>query len=1007
MIFSGKKKNTADMPLCEPVVQKSIFADLAGKVFRKTDSSYLIWAFFLPFAIMFLIYAALRTHPFGDGSVLVLDLNAQYVCFFEKLREIVYSGQSFLYSWERAMGGEFMGIYGYYIASPLSYIVCLFPKHMMLEALYLMFILKCGLCGFTFGYYIHKTRPNASKAATVLFSCMYALSAYCIVYQHNTMWMDCVILLPLVTLGIERLIKYRSYKLFTITLALAVLSNFYIGYMVCIYVFVYFFYYSFAYNDGSNNPLGEKWHFARSLIRTGLFSAIAVGISCIVLLSTVYALSFGKSTFSNPVFSSTQRFDFLALISKFFPGSYDTVRPEGLPWVYCGTLAIILLPLYFFSKHITKQERLLSGLFMIFFVLCFNFNPVDMAWHGFQIPNWLNYRYSFMLIFLILVLAAKAFEEIRKVDYRLVAGICAFYALIVMLMQSLDIINTKRTSETYNIDFACIWFSLACLVMYGIAIAVMIRSKTPENSTMILTVLVCLELFCAALLNCAALDGDVVYTGYNTYHSYYDGISPIINKVKESDESFYRMEKIGYKRANDNMVLGLRGFTHSTSTLNTDTINFLNKLGLSSKSHWTKYLGGEPVFDALMGIKYIVASDTEDSISPLYTQYMTDTENSYKAYYNPYALSIAYAVNYSINNVNFSDPNPEDISKGEDGYIEYTDLKSPFERLNAMIAAMLGSGTDINVFRDVSDVKQEYNNLNLSFTTAHNKYSPSNSNATASLDFVFTADSDDQVYCYFPSNYPREVNLSVNGSNVGTYFANETHRVVYIGSFSKGENVKVTLTLTQSDLYIMNKVSYFYYLDEDVYKTVMPELASYDGIDYQFNIDKYTEDSFYGTINTSYGRNTVFTTIPYDEGWVILVDGEKVKYEEALDAVITFEIDDPGNHTLVMKYRPKTFTYGVIITAFSSVVLLLIIIFDKKIRKITAKIFPADAVENNAELIMQNRDINAELLMQNAESGTGCAESGTGEELNPGSEKKTAVIEDSDIFGNGNEKNKE
>lgn len=993
MIFQAKKKNAADMLTDEPVAQKSIFTELCGKIFRKTDSSYLIWSFFLPFAIMFLIYAALRTYPFGEGSVLVLDLNAQYVCFFEKLREIVWGGESFLYSWERAMGGEFMGIYAYYIASPLSYIVCLFPKHMMLEALYLMFIIKCGLCGLTFGYYLHKTRPGASKAATVLFSCMYALSAYGVVYQHNTMWIDCVILLPLVTLGLERLIKYRAYKLFTISLALAVLSNFYIGYMVCIYVFVYFLYYSFAHNDGSDNPLGERWHAARSLIRTGFFSAIAVGISCIVLLSAVYALSFGKNTFSNPVFSPNQRFDFLALISKFFPGSYDTVRPEGLPWVYCGTLAIILLPLYFFSKHITRRERVLSGMFMIFFVLCFNFNPVDMAWHGFQIPNWLNYRYSFMLVFLILVLAAKAFEEIRKVDYRLVAGICAFYSLIIMLIQSLDIISTKRTGDAYNINFACIWFSLACLVMYGIAIALIIRSKTPENSTMILTVIVCLELFCAALLNCVALDSDVVYTGYVTYHSYYDEISPVIDRVKDSDESFYRMEKIGYKRANDNMVLGLRGFTHSTSTLNSDTIDFLNKLGLSSKSHWTKYLGGEPVFDALMGIKYIVASDTEESVSPLYEKYISDPEKNYTAYYNPYALSLAYAVNGSIKDVYFSDPNPEDAAKGDEGYIKYTEYKSPFERLNAMVSAMLGSTKDLEVFRSVPDVKMDYDNINLSFTTAHNKYSPSNSNASAALSFTFTADSDDQVYCYFPSNYPREVNLTVNRSSKGTYFANETHRVVYIGSFAPGQEVTVTLTLSESDLYLMSKVSYFYYLDEDTYKSVMPRLAEYDGISYQFNIDKYTEDSFYGTINTSAGRSTVFTTIPYDRGWVIIVDGQRVEYRETLEAVITFDIENAGSHTLVMKYRPKAFTYGAIITAFSSALLLLIIVFDRRIRILTAKIFPADAMDNNAELIMRN-----------AESDTGGDGSGTEDVPNPGLGKKSVVIEDSEIFGDEDDK---
>ena len=93
-----------------------------------SSSSYLVFCFIIPVLLMYLIYLAMEIHPFGDGSVLVLDLNGQYVYFFEALRNAIFGEGSLLYSFYRALGGEFIGMYAYYLASPLSYLVALFRK---------------------------------------------------------------------------------------------------------------------------------------------------------------------------------------------------------------------------------------------------------------------------------------------------------------------------------------------------------------------------------------------------------------------------------------------------------------------------------------------------------------------------------------------------------------------------------------------------------------------------------------------------------------------------------------------------------------------------------------------------------------------------------------------------------------------------------------------------------------------------------------------------------------
>ncbi len=913
--------NKNDMPIKESIISS-----------KKKKPLHLIWAFGLPFVLMLAIYAALGTYPFGRSSVLVLDLNGQYVYFFEALRDIVWGDGSLFYSFSRAMGGEFLGMYAYYLASPFSYIVALFPQHMILEALYLMLILKCGLSGLTFCYYLYKNNVTENRAAQVMFSCMYALSAYGVVMQHNTMWFDCVLLLPLVALGTEKLIKERKYKMFTLSLALSILSNFYIGYMVCIFVFVYFFFYYFSRSKKDINPLGEKLHFVRSISRVGIFSAIAVAISACILLPALYSLTFGKNTFSDPNYFPTQKFDFFDILTMMFPGSYDTVRPEGLPLVYCGLLAVIFIPIFFISKHISKREKIASGILTILFVLFFNMSTIDMVWHGMQRPNWLNYRYSFMLIFFILILGCKAFDRIRDVNPKVILGICATAVGVLFIAQKLGYENVR--------DFACVWLSLAFICIYAVGIPLTVRSKFKITSTMILCVFVCLELFVAGLLNLVFLDEDVVISSYDSYHGFIDDLRPIINDVEDSDDSFYRMEKNVHRKVNDPMALGLRGFSNSTSTLNQDTITFLNNMGLASKSHWTKYLGATPVFDSLFGVKYLIAEEKDKTVSPLYERYLFDAEHSYVAYKNPYALSIAYGVNGSVKDIVLNDPN--DLLDQDEERVEipdgYLDVPTPFERYNAIVGSMLGLEDDAELFKPLNYTISTAN-INEGFVSGgHKKYYPKDKTTPAIISFDVEVTTSAEIFCYFPSDYPREVKLKLNGKNYDTYYGNESHRIVNLGSFNAGDRLMLTMTLQKEDLYILYKSEYFFYLDNDVFTNSIEQFSSG-----QYIIDEYTEDSFKGTINIANGKNTVFTTIPYDKGWHVFVDGEEIETFEVLEAVIGFDVPD-GEHTLEMRYYSDAMVNGTIITAIGLSVFLLILIFEKKLKVLYTKIMPKDVV---------------------------------------------------------------
>ena len=884
-------------------------------------SSYLAFCFIIPVVLTYLLYLAMEIHPFGNGSVLVLDLNAQYVYFFEAFRSFIHGDAELLYSFSRSLGGEFVGMYAYYLASPLSLIVALFPKGRMLEALLTLFLLKSGLCGLTFGYYLHKNSKNTNRVMVVAFSTMYALCAFAVVHQNNTMWTDA--LLPLLTYGIEQLVKFGKYKLFVITLALTIWSNYYIGYMVCIYVALYFFYYLIAYGGGANNPREKRAHFLRSFIRIAFFSLIAIAISAFIILGAYYSLGFGKNEFSNPNWALTARFDLLDFFTKFLPGSYDTVRPEGLPFVYTGLLTLILVPIFFMSKKISSREKVASIAFIGFFCLSFIASTLDLIWHGFQNPNWLNNRYSFMLCFFLLVLAYKGFGNLRRTSEKFILGICAFIILFVAVCQK-QTFETYLESDSALLTLECVWLSVIAAVVFLVLLCLLIKNKNVrkrENLAGILAAVVCIELFCSSLTCMVKFDEDVVYSNYSGYNEFVEEMREITDLVHEEDKSFYRMEKNRHRTVNDNMALGIKGVSNSTSTLNRKTIDFLDRMGYASVSHWSKYLGGTPVNDSLLGIKYIIDTRASQTCPLYYTEEYSTLKNS--AYLNPYALSIAYGVDDSV----------KEFDLGQH--------RSHFLKLNALVGAMLGEDAPAELFIPIpiEETQSESNSCEVSTIQGHTKYT-AEAETGSYVTLTVTAPTDGELFFFAPSDYTRLTKMYVNGTNKGEYFGSDSTRIISLGVFDEGDIVKVKLELEDEDLYLAKNEDYFYYLDIDAFREAFATLGSNP----QFEVDEgHTDEYLSGKITTTESDSMILSTIPYDKGWKVLVDGVEVETYETLDALMAFDIPDAGEHTLEMKYSPRIYTVGAIISVSGIIIFAAICLLELISKALFRKIFKTEA----------------------------------------------------------------
>lgn len=856
-----------------------------------STAKVLLACFFVPLFLNLIMYCCLGVAPVGKNSVLVLDLNAQYIYYFEQFRDIITSGESMIYSFERALGGEFLGIFAYYLSSPFSLIVALFPKSMITEAMYLILLLKCGFCGLSFGYYLTK-KELLKPQYRVMLSVMYALSSYAVVMQHNVMWTDNLIAFPLIMLGLDELICHGKYKLYVLSLSYAVLSNFYIGYMACLFVLFWFFIRYFMLSPEERNPTGEVRHFPLTLCRAAFWSLIVLMISAIILLPVYYSLSFGKLDFSDPDYTAEQLFDFADILTKAFFGSYDTVRPTGMPFIFAGTPALILAPLYFFGDRFPTRKKIGYAAMLLFLFASFNFSLLDILWHGMQRPNWLNARFAYMFVFLILVLTAHVLDRLHEYDKKTILSSAVVWGVLLIVLQKLD--------YDFMDDFIVVWGGLFLLAVYGILLPTVSEKSSSRAVSVTLTSITVLEMLLNSLAMVYQFDADVSYSNRNSYRQMIDTYDEAVDTLPENtDNELYRAEKLVHRRKNDNFALDINGLSNSTSTLNARVVDLMHTLGYAAQSHWSMYIGATAPTDALFGIRYVIVDETDDKpvmdyIHDMYDLYAS-TSGHLDVYENPYALSLAYAASEDILMYDTPAEDPD-----ED---EFTD---PFTYVNELFSALLGY--DVKIWNACRVTETESYGVDMTFATGHRGYEV-NGERTPKLEYILDIESNDLVYAYFPSDWPRECDLKVNGTKIGTFFAAQTFAIRELGSFEVGDEVNVQLYLQEDDLYLRSGCQFFWYFDKEAFTEAVEKLK--EGM-----MDTHSEkdDYIYGTVNVPLGNDAMFTTIPYDSGWEVTVDGETVETLPVLnDTLLAFRISE-GEHTVELSYKPDCIKYGLILT---------------------------------------------------------------------------------------------
>ena len=854
---------------------------------RQHHALWLAAAGLLPIASLIVMYWWLGIYPFGGKTLLAVDLNNQYISFFSYLREVLHGSRSPFYSFSKTLGGDMMGLTAYYLMSPLNLLFLLFPVRDLPQAVLLITLLKTGLSGVSFfllsGDFYTVDHRNTTEASLkrLLISCAYALMAYSIVYQQNIMWMDGIVLLPLVILGLRRLCRGKAPFLYIAALFLAIMTNYYIGYMICLYSVLYFAYTWIFCFEGRAGRL-------RVLLRYSAASLLGGGLSMMLLLPTLRSLQGGKSSFDLSVLQLKQNFALPMFLSKLYAGSFSFEElMYGLPNVFCGSIALLCIVLFFLNKNIRLRGKCGAALLILASYLSLNIYALFMIWHGMNVTTWFPYRFSFIFSFTILVLAAESLCKMEDLRMAMrTAGCLVFlagYAGIAYVLSHWEIEYMTRLNYLVSVGAA----ALAVLTILIVG---------RRRKALTAGILLCLTLGELTYSGAVSLKS-VNYKDLETYQAFVDEIQPAVEAIKAKDTGWYRIEKTVKRNNNDPMLFSYDGLSHYSSTEKTRTKDFMGYAGFRNAGTWTYYnRGSSYAMDSLLGVKYIMSRE------PLPEPYQAAEQvGDITIYENTYALPMAFAANQAVLQTDYSDPDKC--------------------RMQNRIWSSLSDYFMQSLFRSetIEDVKLK----NLAEDEEQiGLYHKIDKQKKAYIEYRFTAASDDPVFAYFDTDTLLPVKMKVNGTSLGNYFDTYQYDVVRLGTFKQGESVKVRMVLSKDDVKVTG--SQIFYEDSALYENYSKQMQA-QGME----VTSHSDTKITGTITTDRDDQCLMTTIPNDPGWHVVVDGEEQDIETALGIFAAVKLN-AGTHDVCMYFEPIGIREGVILSGISLVVVGVWVLLFKK-----------------------------------------------------------------------------
>ena len=904
------------------------------------EIALLALSFIIPFCLLLIVMQVNKVALFdySGRTIVMMDMKSEYVAYMSNLKYILENGGSSIYSTSKVFGGDYMSIYTFYLASPFNLFI-IFCEY---EAIPLFFvwssIIKMAFAGLNMYLFIRLTRRFSYS--NIIVAIGYGLISYSFIYMSNYMWLDGVMILPLVILGLHYLKDKKHLWLYPLALGYSLLTSWYIGFMIAVFVVLYFFVLFFT-----DFKLKNKANYL-FLFRFAVFSLLGGFISAVWWFTAFIHLSGTKGITAFPNFYN---FSISIFLSGFLENNYESskliTQYHSYISMFVGMVPLVFAITYFFNGKFTLKERLLYlGLFLVYFICSMN-SVLTALLHGGREPTWFPGRYSFVIGFLVCVLAGKSLDEAR--DFKpiyylapLLIGIISFF------------IVTKVKHSDRLLYYPLSWVS--CVIYFSTILAGVGYSffnyYTFDNkylnfikkySLAFIVLLVAFESLSSyrgadKVVSTNAKEGQL--TSYETFlrdTSYIDSFNALKNYEKERDNSpFYRMEATFNRPGNYNnidnnpMFYNYSGLSNFSSSSKKDVEGYLSKVGFHYNGFFAKYDGGSTyAMNSLLGIKYLVEDKKAAfNIHPYFLD--CDTFNKIDVvesknlnfYKNDYATTIAFQSDKSGSYF---------INEGTSISSSYVYWFDKFEYQNSMFKTL-----DNSIQKDVFYPLNITNiDTSISYTTDEGGlriYQNVKSGNTISITFKVPSEGYNHPLYFSEKDYNGDITYRIDNHKyeINTYW----HKGIY--SFPDNASHVHTLNIVFNKDYSSIKLRpELYYENIDITKQYMTS-AKKDELVVDKVSSTLTKYIFDGHINlTSLANKDLVFTIPYEKEIHVKVDGKEVETYKKYNIFTAIDLSglEIGNHKISIYYDDGAMKVGYVMAGVGLVLLVPLIIFYDRI----------------------------------------------------------------------------
>ena len=863
-----------EIPVEMPVKEQRL------KLFMRRNR-FVVGAFLIPLIIMMIGYFSRGVFPIGNRNVLTIDLYHQYAPFLSEMQARLRSMSGLFYSWSGGLGTNFYALFAYYLASPINLLLIIFPASYLTEAILLIILVKVGLAGASFYYFLREVYHRDGPVQLAIASA-YALSSYTMSYGWNVMWLDGIALLPLVILGVIRIIRDRRYFLYPVTLGLALLTNYYIAYFICIFTGLYILVALIVYQD-----MPKPMRLLGQIGQLAGLSILGAALSAVLTVPTYLSLQLTSAAGDKFNGQITHYFELFDYISQHYMLMPPTIR-DGMPNMYASLFALIMLPIFFFARRIPLKAKFLHLGLLLVLLVSFNINALNFAWHGFHFPNQLPYRNSFVYIFLILSMAYPAWKNLNDFTGKQIGTVIAVLMGLVVLAQKL---NEKA------LPLPALYGTLIFLAIYaGVLTMNKIHQIHPSDLAIALLLTVIAELSVNTLVTMHTIDTTEYLSsreGYSTGVEV-DQIREQLKQLRRSESGFYRTEIIPPRTTNDGFLYQYRGLSIFSSTSATKPVKFFENLGYHSNSiNSYKYEGSTIVLDSLFGIKYLIRRS--NFINDQLREQINQT-SELEVYQNPFSMPLGYLAPSSLKTWK--------VPTGD-----------PLHAQNQFITALGGLP---DVLKPIEQMTGQQSNIDITpfGTTGYNFTRPIKDQSSRAQILIDNL-QDQQVYLYLDvtANQPDQGYVLIDDIRVD--FNAKRSTLVDLGFIKAGAHVEFNLTFKDASSTTGTFNLYSYALNREAFSTSVATISG-QGLE----IDHFSDAHIAGHTTTL--QDGVFMmTIPYDAGWRVRVDGKKVETFAISDGLLAFDLDQ-GSHQIDLRYTPRGFWVGFFVSLGAVLILFLI-----------------------------------------------------------------------------------